>query len=71
MTRLYMKLFDLLKTRLRQIGNDFETCNSEIAAAELEGRMAEIDVMLKWLRSQVVNRFNARMAKARAQGVLH
>jgi len=67
------EIFELLNSRLQQLRDDAETCSSEIAGAELVGRMKEICVVLDWLRSNVVNKFNARMAKAsaRVQVLLH
>jgi len=73
MTRLFPELFELLRTRMGEIRNEFEACSNAIECSELIGRMEEICVVLHWLRSHVVNKFNARMAKARArvQVLLH
>jgi hypothetical protein len=67
------EIFELLNSRLQQLRDDAETCSSEIAGAELVGRMKEICVVLDWLRSHVVNKFSERMARARAkvQVLLH
>jgi hypothetical protein len=73
MSPVIKEIFELLNSRLQQIRGDAETCSSEIAGAELVGRMKEICVVLDWLRSHVVNKFTERMAKARArvQVLLH
>ena len=73
MSPVIKEIFELLNSRLQQIRDDAETRSSEIAGAELVGRMKEICLVLDWLRSHVVNKFSERMAKARArvQVLLH